>query len=320
MKCMTLALAKPRVLATALAAGVLALTGCASDDLSDKDSGDSSGGGDKGTVSISGQNFPEATLVAEMYKQVLEAEGYQADVKLVGTRDVYMADFPGSVDIVPEYVGGIVDFLNTTENGADAKPITTSDAQGSIDAAKPMLDKKGITLLEPSEATDANAFFVTQDYADSEGVSTLSDMKGKSVVLAAAPDCDSRQDCGAGLEDVYGIKITKYLELGFGNDAVFQSVLDDESQMGETATTDGSLESQGLVLLEDDQKIQPAQNLVPAVSSDFLKDNPDVEQALNDLMAALTTEKLAELNGEVSVDREKPEDVAEDFLADAGLS
>ena len=35
-------------------------------------------------------------------------------------------------------------------------------------------------------------------------------------------------------------------------------------------------------------------------------------------MAALTTEKLTELNGQVAVDREKPEDVATDFLDRGG--
>ena len=34
-----------------------------------------------------------------------------------------MPTFPGDVDIVPEYVGGIVNFLNTQENGADAEPL-----------------------------------------------------------------------------------------------------------------------------------------------------------------------------------------------------
>jgi osmoprotectant transport system substrate-binding protein len=62
-----------------------------------------------------------------------------------------------------------------------------------------------------------------------------------------------------------------------------------------------------------------AQNLVPAVSSDFLSENPDVKDILNPLMAALTTENLTELNGRVAVDREKPEDVAQDFLEQEGL-
>ena len=100
------------------------------------------------------------------------------------------------------------------------------------------------------------------------------------------------------------------LPLGYASDQTYQSVLSGESELGETSTTDGTLESQGLVLLEDDKQIQPAQNLVPAVSSEFLSAHPDVADILNPLMAALTTENLTELNGRIAVDREKPEDVA----------
>ncbi len=105
-----------------------------------------------------------------------------------------MADgqFPGSIQVVPEYVGGIVDFLNTKANGADAEPLTTNDPAATLEAAQALFDDAGITLLDPSAATDTNAFFVTQDYADSNDLSTLSDLEGTSVVLAAAPDCAGR--------------------------------------------------------------------------------------------------------------------------------
>ena len=56
------------------------------------------------------------------------------------------------------------------------------------------------------------------------------------------------------------------LPLGYASDQTYQSVINGESELGETSTTDGTLESQGLVVLEDDKQIQPAQNLVPAVS------------------------------------------------------
>ena len=62
---------------------------------------------------MAGQSFPEATLVASMYEQLLETAGYEVDTKLVDSRDGYMATFPDSVDVVPEYVGGIVNFLNS---------------------------------------------------------------------------------------------------------------------------------------------------------------------------------------------------------------
>jgi len=169
-----------------------------------------------------------------------------------------MKIFPSKLDVVPEYTGSIVEFLNGTYNGSNAKPITVSDPQKTIDKAKPLLDKAGITLLHPSTATDTNAFFVTKKYSDQNNVHTLSDLKGKSVTLAAAPDCKGRLDCEGGLSSAYGIDITKILPLGYASQQTYDSVLKGESELGETSTTDGTLQSQGLVLLADDQHIQPA--------------------------------------------------------------
>jgi osmoprotectant transport system substrate-binding protein len=308
-----------RFLAGAVAVSAIVLAACGNSGSSTTAGSSTpttpSGGG---VVRISGQNFTEAEIVADMYAGVLAKAGYQPKVKLVGTRDVYMATFPKSIDVVPEYVGGIVDFL-LLKDDPKAKIPTESDPQQVIDAAKSQLDSAGITLLDPSNATDTNAFFVTKKYSQDNNVTKLSDLQGKSVVLAAAPDCEGRLDCAGGLEDKYGINITKVLPLGYASQQTYDSVQHGESQLGETSTTDGTLDSLGFVLLQDDKAIQPAQNLVPAVSSSFLAAHPDVTGPLNDLMAALTTRKLTELNALVAVDRQKPQDVANQFLSDAGL-
>src|SRR5262245_52836656 len=125
-----------RSLAAVLSVGTLFLaTACAGDDLnSDSKSEDTptssptesatetGGGSAGGPLTLAGQSFPEATLVASMYTQLLEKAGYDVTEKLVDTRDGYMADFPGGVDVVPEYVGGIVNFLNSQKNGENATP------------------------------------------------------------------------------------------------------------------------------------------------------------------------------------------------------
>ncbi len=327
-----------RSLAAVLSVGTLFLaTACAGDDLS-SDGG--SGADDNtasaststsaspsesattsagGPITLAGQAFPEAALVAAMYQQVLENAGYTVTTKLVDSRDGYMADFPGGVDIVPEYVGGIVNFLNSQANGDDATPFDAGDGAELADQGKSLLDAAGITLLDQSAATDTNAFMVTQAYSDDNGVTKLSDLEGVSVKLAAAPDCEGRLDCEGGLSDQYGIDVTEVLPLGYASDQTYQSVLSGESELGETSTTDGTLESQGLVVLEDDKHIQPAQNLVPAVSTEFLTAHPDIADLINPLMAALTTENLTDLNSKVAVDRAKPADVAKQFLSDNGL-
>jgi osmoprotectant transport system substrate-binding protein len=110
-----------RILAGAAVAASAALlvAGCGSGTSSTPPAGTTTpASSDKGTVTISGQNFTEAEIVADMYAGVLAKAGYTPKVKLVGTRDIYMKVFPKSVDVVPEYVGGILEFLNGTYNGA----------------------------------------------------------------------------------------------------------------------------------------------------------------------------------------------------------
>ena len=107
--------------------------------------------------------------------------------------------------------------------------------------------------------------------------------------------------------------------LDFASSQLKDAVLNGEVQLGETGTTDGTLEDLSLVLLEDDKGIQPAQNLTPAVNSDFLKKNPDLSGLFDKLSSALTTDDLATMNSEVDLDRKKPADVAAQFLKDKGL-
>jgi osmoprotectant transport system substrate-binding protein len=300
------------------ALGLLTVAACGND--SGSDDGESSSGG--GSLTIAGQDFTEGQILVAMYEQLLSNAGYDVTTKLVGTRDIYMPELQsGGVDVVPEYISAIADFLNTTQNGPNAEPVTTNDPQESLAALKPLADEAGITMLEPSQATDQNAFAVTEEFAEENNLETLSDLAalGEPITLASPPDCEGRTDCEAGLEDVYGLDIEKILPLGYGTPQTIDSVNSGESDLGEVATTQGDIEQSGLVILEDDKGIQPAQNVIPAVNTEFLNEHPDVAEVLNPLADVLTTEDLTELNGRVALNRELPEDVAQDYLTEQGL-
>ena len=283
---------------------------------------ESGSGGDKGKVTLSGQNFTEMQILASLYEQLLEKEGYDVTQKLVDTRPIYVKQLSsGAVQVAPDYLAGIGDYLNTQQNGDTAEPVTSNSADESLDAIEPLVDKAGITLLQPAEATDQNAYAVTKKFADANSVKTLSDLAAlnKPIKLAAAKDCKDRQDCAKGLKSVYGIDITEVVPLGFGSPQGKDALKKDEVQLAQVATTDGSLEGDGLVLLEDDKGLQPAQNLVPAVNTKWIEKNPDAKDALNSLSSKLTTEDLAELNAKVDSERQKPEDVAKEYLDAQGL-
>ncbi len=300
---------------------LLFASACGGDSLENDDDG-GGGGGDKGEVTVGGQDFTESQILAAIYQKLLENEGYSVDTKLVTTRDVYLPELSsGGVDIVPDYLAGITDFLNTEKNGPEAEQVSTNDVDETLAALEPLAEEQGISILPPSEATNQNAFIVTQEFAEENDLTTLSDLAAldQPIKLGAPEDCEGRADCEGGLTDVYGLNITEIVPLDFASAQLKDAVTNGEVDLGETGTTDGTLEDAGLVLLEDDQGIQPAQNLTPAVNSDFLADNPDLEDVFNELSAALTTEDLAFMNTEVDLARKKPADVAQTFLEDKGL-
>ncbi len=306
--------------ASAAALMLLLAAGCGDDDL--EGGNDDDGGGNKGSVVVGGQDFTESQVLAAIYQQLLEDQGYSVQTKLVTTRDVYLPELAdGNVDVVPDYLAGLTDYLNTEANGPEAAPVSSNDADATLAALEPLAEAKGISILPPSEATDQNAFFVSQEFADENDLETLSDLAalGEPIKLGAPPDCEGRPDCEGGLTDVYGLEISEIVPLDFASAQVKDAVANGEVQLGETGTTDGTLEDLGLVLLEDDKGIQPAQNLTPAVNSEFLADNPDLEDLFNQLSEALATEDLAEMNAKVDLERQKPEDVAREFLEDEGL-
>lgn len=312
-----------RALTATIGAAVLmgvAACGGGDDPLAEDDN--EGGGGDKGSVVISGQDFVESAIMAEMYDQVLTAEGYSVEQKLVDTRDIYFDQLSkGSVDIVPDYLAGIGDYLNIQANGANAKPITTNSPDESLDAITPLAKEAGITLLQPAEAANQNGYAVTEDFAKENNLETLSDL-GKldqPITLAAAPDCEERMDCAKGLKQVYNIEIDKVLPLGFGGAPTRNSVEDGESDLAQFGTTDASVEDAGLVFLEDDKGLQPAQNLTPAVNTEFLEENPDVADTLNELSAQVTTDDLMELNHQAGSERVAVPDVVSEYLNDSGL-
>lgn len=73
-----------------------------------------------------------------------------------------------------------------------------------------------------------------------------------------------------------------------------------------------------LVVLEDDQALQTADNVVPAVTAEAA--TPELIAALDAVSAALDTPKLIGLNRAVNVDRQTSRAAAEEFAAAEGLT
>lgn len=310
-----------RILATlAVAALALGATSCGDDGDKDADTGSTEQ--ERGKVTVVGQQFTEAAIMTELYAEVLDNLGFDVTVKNVAARDVYLGDLTnGTIQVSADYLASAATALNVKANGEDAPAVASPDADATLAELTELAAKYDLSPLKPAEALDANAFAVTKKFAEENDLTTLSDLgaSGLTVKMGGAPECTERKDCKLGLEESYGIKIGDFFDTGFGSQQTKDDLVSGKTQLGLVGTTDATLESDGLVILEDDKSIRNAENLIPIVNTAWLKENQDVAEALNALSAVLTTADLTDLIGQVDLGREKADDVAEAYLEDKGL-
>ena len=296
---------------TALSAvAALALAGCGGDsDPLEEDSG--SGG--SGSVVVGSANFPEAVLLMEIYAGALEAKGIEVQTKPnIGAREAYIKGIEeGSLDVLPEYTGNLRLFYD--------KNATASDPEGVYKELQAALPEK-LTVLDYAEAQDKDAVVVTQDTADKYSLRSIDDLApvAGDLKLGGPPEWKTRSTGIPGLEKVYGVTFADFVELDAGGPLTLNALLDGRVDAGNLFTTDPNIAAEDLVPLEDPKFLFAAQNVVPLVRSDAVTD--DLETALNDVSASLDTATLGDLVTRVVRDKEDPQDVADQFLSDKGLS
>jgi osmoprotectant transport system substrate-binding protein len=274
----------------------------------------------KPAVTIGSEGFDESQLLAEIYAQALEAHGYTVTRQDFASRQLALPAFDsGDVNVIPEYIGSLA-----RELGGEA----TGDIDETMTNLAAALEPKDQSVLDAAPAQDGDGFVVRQETADQLSLVTMSDLAevADQLTWGLPLECSDNPSCGPGLKEVYGIDIAtlqvENLTACSGEMATALNEGDDQSGIGvaELCTTQADIERFNFVLLQDDKKLIPAQNVAPVVRNDLLDAAPDdFESILNDVSAKLTTDELTKLNVQVSVNQESIEDVAAQWLADQGL-
>jgi osmoprotectant transport system substrate-binding protein len=176
--------------------------------------------GGSGKVVVGHADFSENATLANIYAEVLDAAGFDAAVKQSGTRELYEPALEkGDIDVVPEYVGTLTEFINKAENGPTAEPVASSDLDATVEGLRGLGEKVGLVFGEPAAAQDQNTFAVTTAFADEHGVETLSDLAetcGAGLVLGGPQECPERPFCQPGLEETYGLAFESFEALDPG--------------------------------------------------------------------------------------------------------
>jgi osmoprotectant transport system substrate-binding protein len=305
------------LLAAAIALLAVPLAACGNNDTS------SSGSSSKGKITVGSADFGESQIIASMYSQALKKAGYDVTEKFkIGSREVYIKSIEsGQIDVVPEYIGTLTEYYNQQFNGPNApseKPLATTDVDRTYANLKPLVARKNLSVLTPSKAADQNAFAVKKDFADSNSLTKMSDLTklNGTLTLGAGPECPKRQFCLLGLQSVYGLKFKEFKALDSGGPKTLAALADGSVQVGLVFSSDGAVAAQNLVILQDDKQLQTTDNIAALIRNSV---PADAQQVLDKVDAALTTEKLQELNKKFSVDKADAKDLAEQFLKDAGI-
>jgi osmoprotectant transport system substrate-binding protein len=292
---------------------VLGLAGCGGggDQLGSNNAGSSPAPSKVSSITVGSADFSESQLIAEIYGQALAAKGIEVKKKPnIGNRETYMAAIKdGSVDLVPEYTGAALAYFD--------KNSTETDPDKAYDALKKALTP-GLEVLDKSPAADEDTIVVTKATADKYSLKSLGDLKGKDLVAGGSSEFKVRSAGLKGLKEKYGVEFKEYKTLDAGGPLSIKALTDNQIQVTNLFTTQSVIKDQGLVQLDDPEKILPPNNVVPLIRTDHKSD--DIVATLNAVDAKLTTDALTDLVKRIDVGKESADAVAKDWLSKNPLS
>ena len=270
------------------------------------------------SLTVGSKNFTEQIVLGEIYAQALEAAGYDVSTDLnLGDEFVALKALEnGEISGYPEYTStALTSFFDTAPEDVPGDP------QAALDQAQADFEAKGLVAYPPTPFSSANAVGMLASQAEELGISSISDLEDhQDLTLYGSPECRQRIDCLAGLEEYYGLTGLRenFTPIDIG---LRYEVLDKgDADLSILFTTDAQLfTSSDYTLLEDDKGVLPAGNVTFVASQDAADEaGPDFGETIEKVQENLSLEVMQELNARVDIDKEKPEEAAQQYLEEFG--
>jgi glycine betaine/choline ABC-type transport system substrate-binding protein len=269
------------------------------------------------SLTIGSKNFTEQIVLGEIYAQALEAAGYDVSTDLnLGSEQVALRALEaGEISGYPEYTStALTAFFDFAPEDVPA------NAQEAFAASEEDFAKQGLVAYPPTPFSSANAVGLLSETADELGVTSISDLEGKSqdLDLYGSPECRQRIDCLVGLEENYGLEFKSFTPVDIG--ARYEVLDNGDADLSILFTTDAQLfASDDYTILEDDQGVLPAGNVIFIATQEAADEaGPDFGATIEQVQENLSLEVMQELNARVDIDREKPADAARSYLEEFG--
>ncbi|MDN4519437.1 ABC transporter substrate-binding protein [Mycolicibacterium austroafricanum] len=272
--------------------------------------------GDLKSIKVGSADFTESKIIAEIYAQALEANGFTISRQFgIGSRETCIpAVRDHSIDLIPEYTGNLLQYFDP-ESAA-----TTPDSVllGLLKALP-----GDLSILYPSPAEDKDTLAVSAETAQRWNLKSIADLAAHSaeVKVGAPSEFQTRQTGLVGLKEKYGLDIAPANFVAIsdgGGPATVKALTDGTVTAANIFSTSPAIERSALVVLEDPKNVFLAANVVPLVASQKMSN--ELKTVLDAVSAELNTEALIELNtsveGNQGVD---PDEAARKWISDNGF-
>ena len=266
-------------------------------------------------ITIGSMDFTEQEILSNMAKLYIEDK---TDIKVnqslsLGASSIVMdALTGGSIDMYFDYTGTLFgSFLSRTDS---------NDADEIYKIVKKDIKKEyGVNVLSPLNFSNTYTLAMKKDTAEKYNITSISDLARSSSNLILSPTLTfvERPDCLVGLQKAYPLNFKDIIPID--GSPRYTALMSGECDIVDAYSTDGLLKKFDLKVLEDDKSFFLPYDAVPVVNDRIMEDFPELDGLFKEMAKHLNEEAMIELNYRVDELKEKPEDVARDFLIQEGL-
>lgn len=267
-------------------------------------------------IVIAGKLGSEPEILINMYKLLIEEQtDLQVELKpgLGKTSFLFNALKSGDIDIYPEFTGtAISEFLKETAVSNESEEVYQQAKNG-------MLEKYQMLMLEPMQYNNTYALAVTEKFADQFGIEAISDLRGieEHINAGFTLEFSDREDGYVGIQSLYGIQFPNLVTME--PKLRYVAIESGEINLIDAYSTDSELQQYKLTVLEDDLLLFPPYQGAPLLREETARQFPEMVDALNQLAGMISDDEMREMNYQVNVEGESPQEVAESFLIKEGL-
>lgn len=268
---------------------------------------------DQKTIVIGAKPFNEQYILAEMVSLLLDEKGYSTEVKS-GLNDATLFEGikKGQVDVYVEYTGTAYSQL------LKLPPLETWDPEVVFGDVTEGLAAENIVVLYRFGFRDDYAIAVREDWAEENGVATISDLVPHAPDLVFASDLvfHEREDGLPRLAEVYGLSFQDVKPLA--PTLMYEAIANGQADAIPPYTTDTRVDLYNLRTLRDDKSALPPYHAMLLISRDLDADAV-LAGALRVLENRIDTDTMRVLNRKFDIDKMEARDIAREYLAGEGL-